>query len=80
MGKGGAEAQESQVWRECHEQPSTFANGGRSAGHGSGNDADRERFLKLVKTVWQGIKKEVFFPKADWQCGQCPFLDHCKTW
>jgi putative RecB family exonuclease len=44
------------------------------------NDADRERFLKLVKTVWQGIKKEVFFPKADWQCGQCPFLDHCKSW
>ena len=44
------------------------------------NDADRERFLKLVKSVWQGIKKEVFFPKADWQCGQCPFLDNCKAW
>jgi putative RecB family exonuclease len=44
------------------------------------NDTDRERFLKLVKSVWQGIKKEVFFPKADWQCGQCPFLDHCKNW
>ncbi len=42
--------------------------------------ADRDRFVKLVKTVWQGIKKEVFFPKADWQCGQCPFLDHCKDW
>ncbi|MGO9569777.1 MAG: PD-(D/E)XK nuclease family protein, partial [Desulfomonilaceae bacterium] len=44
------------------------------------NDADRERFVKLVKNIWQGIKKEVFFPKADWQCGQCPFLDNCKTW
>ncbi len=43
-------------------------------------DADRERFVKLVKGVWQGIKKEVFFPKADWQCGQCPYLDKCKTW
>ncbi|MGB6063164.1 MAG: PD-(D/E)XK nuclease family protein [Desulfomonilaceae bacterium] len=43
-------------------------------------DADRDRFLKLVKGVWQGIKKEVFYPKADWQCGQCPFLDHCKKW
>jgi putative RecB family exonuclease len=43
-------------------------------------DADRERFVKLVKTVWQGIKKEVFYPKADWQCGQCPFLDNCKRW
>jgi hypothetical protein len=36
MGTNGAEAQESQVWRECHEQPSTFANGGRSVGHGGG--------------------------------------------
>jgi putative RecB family exonuclease len=43
-------------------------------------EADRDRFLKLVKSVWQGIKKEVFFPKADWQCGQCPFLDTCKKW
>jgi putative RecB family exonuclease len=43
-------------------------------------DANRERFLKLVKGVWQGIKKEVFFPKADWQCGQCPFADPCKEW
>jgi putative RecB family exonuclease len=43
-------------------------------------DTDRERFLKLVKAIWQGIKKDVFFPKADWQCGQCPFLDSCKTW
>ena len=43
-------------------------------------DADRERFVKLVKSVWQGIKKEVFFPKADWQCGQYPFLDNCKSW
>ena len=46
----------------------------------SRNDSDRERFVKLVKSVWQGIKKEVFFPKADWQCGQCPFLDNCKNW
>ncbi|MGO9571912.1 MAG: RecB family exonuclease [Desulfomonilaceae bacterium] len=46
----------------------------------SRNDADRGRFVKLVKSVWQGIKKEIFFPKADWQCGQCPFLDHCKDW
>jgi putative RecB family exonuclease len=43
-------------------------------------DTDRERFLKLVKSVWQGIKKEVFFPKADWQCGQCPFAGPCKDW
>jgi len=43
-------------------------------------NADRERFLKLVRNVWQGIKKGVFYPKEDWQCGQCPFADHCKAW
>jgi putative RecB family exonuclease len=43
-------------------------------------NTDRERFLKLVKGVWQGIKKEVFFPKEDWQCGQCPFAGPCKEW
>src|SRR5208283_4662614 len=43
-------------------------------------DADRDRFLKLVKSVWQGIKKEIFFPKADWQCGQCPFAGPCSQW
>lgn len=44
------------------------------------NDADRERFSKLVKSVWRGIKKEVFFPKADWQCGQCAFAGPCSQW
>jgi len=44
------------------------------------NDADRERFLKLVKSVWQGIRKGVFFPKADWQCGQCAFAGPCGQW
>jgi putative RecB family exonuclease len=43
-------------------------------------DADRERFVRLVKGVWQGIKKEVFFPNEDWQCGQCPYADPCKQW
>jgi len=42
--------------------------------------ADRERFVRFVKHVWQGIRKEVFFPKEDWQCGQCPFADPCKQW
>jgi putative RecB family exonuclease len=46
----------------------------------SRNEADRERFLKLVKSVWHGIKKEVFFPKADWQCGQCAFAGPCSQW
>jgi putative RecB family exonuclease len=44
------------------------------------NDADRERFVKLVKSVWQGIKKEIFFPKADWHCGQCAWSRVCAEW
>jgi putative RecB family exonuclease len=44
------------------------------------NDADRERFLKLVKSVWQGIKKGIFFPKADWQCSQCAWSKECAEW
>jgi hypothetical protein len=31
-----AGAQEFQVWRECHEQPSSFADDGGSAGHSGG--------------------------------------------
>ena len=43
-------------------------------------DADRERFLRLVKGVWQGIRKEVFYPKEDWHCAQCAYADHCEKW
>ncbi len=43
-------------------------------------DVDRERFLRLVKSVWRGINKEIFFPKADWQCGQCAFAGPCSQW
>jgi len=43
-------------------------------------DAHRERFLKLVKHVYQGIKKEVFYPKQDWHCSQCPFTAQCEDW
>jgi len=43
-------------------------------------DADRERFVKLVKSVWQGIRKEVFFPRADWQCSQCAWAPPCQKW
>ncbi len=43
-------------------------------------DADRNRFIRLVKSVWQGIEKGVFYPKEDWQCGQCAYSDQCKLW
>jgi putative RecB family exonuclease len=43
-------------------------------------DADRTRFVRLVKSVWQGIRKEVFYPKQDWHCVQCPHQEPCQDW
>ncbi len=41
---------------------------------------DRARFLKLVKSVWKGVKKQVFYPKQDWFCTQCAFAEACHEW
>ena len=40
----------------------------------------RERFVKLVKHIWHAIEHHAFFPREDWQCGQCAYADHCKRW
>jgi putative RecB family exonuclease len=44
------------------------------------SDEERDRFVKLVKHVWNGIEREVFFPKQDWHCQQCPFSEPCAQW
>ncbi len=41
---------------------------------------DRFRFIKLLYSVWNGIQREVFFPRQDWQCVQCPWAVNCKEW
>lgn len=41
---------------------------------------ERERFVKLVKTVWSAIERHAFFPREDWQCSQCAWADHCREW
>ena len=41
---------------------------------------DRYRFIKLLYSVWNGIQQEVFFPRQDWQCGQCAWAKQCKEW
>lgn len=41
---------------------------------------ERERFVKLVKTVWSAIERHAFYPKEDWQCSQCAWADHCREW
>jgi putative RecB family exonuclease len=40
----------------------------------------RERFVKLVRQVWQAIEHHAFYPKEDWHCSQCAYVDNCKKW
>ncbi len=44
------------------------------------SDTDRVRIVKIIKTVWEGISKQIFFPKEDWQCGQCAYGEVCGEW
>lgn len=41
---------------------------------------ERERFVKLVKTVWSAIEHHAFYPKQDWHCSQCAWAKPCTAW
>jgi putative RecB family exonuclease len=41
---------------------------------------DRERFVRMVTQVWNGIESGVWFPKQDWHCSQCPYSGACEDW
>jgi len=41
---------------------------------------DRHRFIRLVYGVWNGIEREVFFPRQDWTCSQCAWAADCHQW
>ncbi len=41
---------------------------------------DRYRFIKLLYSVWNGIQRDVFFPRQDWQCAQCAWATKCREW
>jgi putative RecB family exonuclease len=43
-------------------------------------EEDRHRFIRLVYGVWNGIGREVFFPRQDWTCSQCAWATECKEW
>ena len=43
-------------------------------------EAERERFVKLVRKVWASIENHAFYPKEDWHCAQCAWADHCREW
>jgi putative RecB family exonuclease len=42
--------------------------------------AERERFIKLVRKVWSAIENHAFYPKEDWHCSQCAWAGQCKEW
>jgi putative RecB family exonuclease len=43
-------------------------------------EEERHRFIRLVYGVWNGIEREVFFPRQDWTCWQCAWSAQCKEW
>jgi putative RecB family exonuclease len=43
-------------------------------------EEERHRFIRLVYGVWNGIEREVFFPRQDWHCSQCAWSTECKEW
>jgi putative RecB family exonuclease len=43
-------------------------------------EEDRQRFLRLVYSVWNGIQMEVWFPREDWHCSQCAWSKECAEW
>jgi putative RecB family exonuclease len=41
---------------------------------------DRYRFIKLLYSEWNGIQRDVFFPRRDWGCVQCAWAKNCQEW
>ena len=44
------------------------------------SEEERQRFVQMVKRVWNAIESHVFFPREDWHCAQCAWSGHCKDW
>lgn len=43
-------------------------------------DQERNRFCKLVTSVWHAIERETWFPRQDWHCQQCAWAEPCAKW
>ena len=43
-------------------------------------DQDQHRLFEIVSEVWKGIEEEVFYPRQDFHCRRCPFLEECRGW
>ena len=43
-------------------------------------NADHQSFFHLCKEVYNGIRKEVFFPNPSWKCRDCEYRQVCWFW
>lgn len=42
-------------------------------------DRDRARFLKLIRSVWDAIQKEAFYPNPSFMCATCQYKAICDA-
>jgi putative RecB family exonuclease len=35
---------------------------------------------QLIRSVWEAIQTEHFFPNPSWRCGECEYFAHCQRW
>ena len=44
-------------------------------------ETDTSKLSKKIRTVWEGITKEVFIPNdTSWKCHGCLYKKHCEDW
>ena len=44
------------------------------------SENDKERFLKLVRAVWDAIQKEAFYPIESFMCPGCQHQEYCRKY
>lgn len=44
------------------------------------NVAQQDQFIKLTEMIYRGIQADVFYPRRDWHCSDCPYRSQCEAW
>jgi len=44
------------------------------------NKEDHKRFFHLAEKVLEGIKNQIFIPKASFMCKDCEYAEPCRKW
>jgi len=47
---------------------------------GKRTQLDIDRFLRITRSIQQGIKSEVFYPNESYMCRICGYGDMCEKW